>query len=284
MLWLLSLLSLLFLLFLFWGDFVVMLSCRPTATGVTTACLLPPPKAQFSSGQGPTRISLSLPPRTYPFVGWRNTKPDLKKKYAGTPLCPLSQSSAGQAATTTTTTTSNKRKSSGGGGSSSSQDDARRTGGGSGGGAPLVPMAPATQLEWQGLGRRVGLASILLSEPFVAKLMYRHASDKVPEACGERGMLPREHPVFAPLLQLLDQGTCARQMLRAGEFGVRSVEDELTRIVLPCVVALHARAEGAVAAARRRGNNGDDSNAGKFFLSACGVCCRDVFVFVEFCF
>ena len=174
----------------------------------------------------------------------------------------LSQSSAGQAATTTST----KRKSSIGSGANSSQDDARRTGGGGGGGAPLAPMAPATQLDRQGLGRRVGLASILLSEPFVAKLMYRHASDKVPEACGERGMLPRDHPVFAPLLQLLDLGDYARPMFRAGTFGVRSVEDGLTRTVLPCVVALHARVEGAVAAARRRGNS-SNSNAGEI----CGV-------------
>eukprot|EP00903_Cladosiphon_okamuranus_P008965 g8577.t1 len=158
----------------------------------------------------------------------------------------------------TPTATSNKRKISSAG-AGSSQDDARRTGGGGGGGsgAPLAPMAPATQLDRQGLGRRVGLASILLSEPFVAKLMYRHASDKVPEACGERGMLPRDHPVFVPLLQLLDLGDYARPMFRAGTFGVRSVEDGLTRTVLPCVVALHARAEDAVAASRRRDGAGE---------------------------
>lgn len=123
-------------------------------------------------------------------------------------------------------------------------------------------MAPATQLDRQGLGRRVGLASILLSEPFAAKLMYRHASDRVPEACSERGLLPRDHPVFAPLLQLLDLGDYARPMFRAGTFGVRAVEGALTRTVLPCVVALHARAEAAVAVARRGGSGGSGGGSG----------------------
>lgn len=222
-------------------------------TGTHTRCchgsLVVAAEVCFSSGQ---RSTILLDGET------RHLTPNSPKQNAAASI-PF-QSGAGQA---TTTTASNKRKSSSAG-ASSSQDDARRTGGG---GAPLAPMAPATQLDRQGLGRRVGLASILLSEPFVAKLMYRHASDKVPEACGEREMLPRDHPIFAPLLQLLDLGDYARPMFRAGTFGVRSVEDGLTRTVLPCVVALHARAEDAVAAARRRG-----STEGGFFC-----CCRVIF-------
>ena len=108
-------------------------------------------------------------------------------------------------------------------------------------------MAPATQLDGQGLGRRVGLAAMLLSEPFVAKLMYRHASERVPEACRGGETLPRNHLTYAPLMQLLELGDAARAMFRAGSFGVRAVEENLTRAVLPCVVALHARAEGAIA-------------------------------------
>ncbi|CAB1114459.1 unnamed protein product [Ectocarpus sp. CCAP 1310/34] len=163
----------------------------------------------------------------------------------------------GASATTTTPTNSNKRKSSSGGGGSF-QDDARGSGGG--GGAALAPMAQATQLERDGIGRRVGLASVLLAEPFAAKLMYRHASERIPEACCERGILPRDHPVYAPLVQLLDLGESARHMLRANTFGVREVKAEVTRAVLPCVVALHARA--AAAAGRRRAGGGTDDADG----------------------
>lgn len=129
-------------------------------------------------------------------------------------------------------------------------------------------MAPATQLDGQGLGRRVGLAAVLLSEPFAAKLMYRHASERVLEACRDRETLPRDHPTFAPLLQLLELGAAARAMFRAGSFGVRAVEEKLTRTVLPCVVALHARAEDALARRGGEGNTGtgtlpaDGSGAG----------------------
>ncbi|CAN0072455.1 unnamed protein product [Ectocarpus sp. 12 AP-2014] len=121
-------------------------------------------------------------------------------------------------------------------------------------------MAQATQLERDGIGRRVGLASVLLAEPFAAKLMYRHASERIPEACCERGILPRDHPVYAPLVQLLDLGESARPMLRANTFGVREVKAGVTRAVLPCVVALHARA--AAAAGRRRAGGGTDDADG----------------------
>ncbi|CBJ32764.1 conserved unknown protein [Ectocarpus siliculosus] len=165
----------------------------------------------------------------------------------------------GAAPTATTPTNSNKRKS-GSGSGGSSQDDARGSGGGGGGGAALAPMAQATQLERDGIGRRVGLASVLLAEPFAAKLMYRHASERIPEVCCERGILPRDHPVYAPLVQLLDLGESARHMLRANTFGVREVKAGVTRAVLPCVVALHARA--AAAAGRRRAGGGADDADG----------------------
>ncbi|CAN0128370.1 unnamed protein product, partial [Ectocarpus fasciculatus] len=162
----------------------------------------------------------------------------------------------GGTAAAATPTNSNKRKSSSGSGSALSQDDARGSGGG---GAALAPMAQATQLERDGIGRRVGLASVLLAEPFAAKLMYRHASERIPEACCERGILPRDHPVYAPLLQLLDLGESARHMLRANTFGVREVKAGVTRAALPCVVALHARA--AAAGRRRAGGGPDDAGA-----------------------
>lgn len=146
-------------------------------------------------------------------------------------------------------------------GAAASPDDSRSGTGGVG--ASLAPMATATQLERDGLGRRVGLAAMLLSEPFATKLMYRHASAGATEACRAREMLPRDHPTFAPLLQLLELGDAARAMFRAESFGVRAVEEALTRAVLPCVVALHTRvhhvllaaaAEAAAAAAVSRGS------------------------------
>ena len=118
--------------------------------------------------------------------------------------------------------------------------------------SPLAPMAPATQLDGQGLGRRVGLAAILLSEPFAVKLIYRHVSERVPEACEKREVLPRSHPTLAPLLQLLELSDAARAMFRAGRFGVRGVEETLVRRVLPCVVALHVRAQDAIGRSKRR--------------------------------
>lgn len=128
---------------------------------------------------------------------------------------------------------------------------------------PLAPMASATQLDGQGLGRRVGLAAVLLSEPFVMKLMYRHASERLPEACRKRETLPRDHPTFAPLLQLLELGEAARPMFRAQSFGVRAVEENLMRKVLPCVVALHTRVQDAVSRRKRaRGGNRDGTENG----------------------
>lgn len=183
------------------------------------------------------------------------------------PQCRPDQASTSAAASDKSTNQGHdhrKRK-----GSASSQDDGK---GDPNGAAPLMAMAPATQLDGKGLGRRVGLAAILLSEPFAAKLMYRHASERVPEACRERGILPRDHPTFAPLLQLLELGNAAGAMFRAGSFGVRAVEERLTRSVLPCVVALHTRVEGSIG--RRGGDEGRDpggNNAGGAVNSSDGA-------------
>lgn len=155
----------------------------------------------------------------------------------------------------------NKRKSSGGSVADSnagqSADDVR---GGGGADPPLAPMASATQLARDGLGLRVGLAAVLLSEPFAAKLMYRHASAGATDACRVREMLPRDHPTFAPLLQLLELGDAARAMFQAGSFGVRAVEEALTRAVLPCVVALHTRAYNILVTLPRAAQEEKDGN------------------------
>lgn len=126
-------------------------------------------------------------------------------------------------------------------------------------------MASATQLERDGLGRLIGIAAILLSEPFAAKLMYRHASVAAVEACRTREILPRDHPTFAPLLQLLELGGVARAMFQAQSFGVRAVEEGLIRSVLPCVVALHTMAHDATEASRARagGNHKEAEYAAK---------------------